>query len=99
MNKKKILFVCLGNICRSPAAEGVFKSIITQKGLDDNFYIDSAGTNGFHNGEEADSRMKRRAAIRGVILNSISRQVTSDDFEIFDYIIVMDDSNIENVKK
>ena len=88
----KILFVCLGNICRSPAGEAVMKSLDVQ-GL---FQIDSAGTNGFHNGERADARMRAAAQRRGIDITSISRQITPADLEQFDYILTMDNSNYAN---
>ena len=70
---KKILFVCLGNICRSPAAEAVFKDIVAKKGLASKFEIDSAGTSGYHSGEPADVRMQQHAKKRGYTITSISR--------------------------
>lgn len=96
--KKSLLFVCLGNICRSPSAEAVMKDIVLREGLDDKFFIDSAGTSGWHMGDEADSRMKSHAIRRGVELTSISRKFYPDsDFEQFDMIIGMDDQNIRDL--
>jgi protein-tyrosine phosphatase len=95
----KVLFVCLGNICRSPAAEGVFLHLLQQKGLTDSFQVDSAGTSSFHNGERADERMREHALKRGIELPSRARQFVSKDFQRFDHIVVMDDSNFENCKK
>ena len=92
--KRQILFVCLGNICRSPAAEAVMKSLIRKEGLEDLFFIDSAGISSYHRGELADPRMRAYAAKRGYTLLHRSRPVTSDDFDKFDLIIGMDDSNI-----
>lgn len=98
MDKTKILFVCMGNICRSPSAEAVMKKLVEDKGLSDQFFIDSAGTIGYHSGEPADSRMKRHADNRGVKLTSISRQVNpSVDFESFDIIVGMDDANMSDL--
>ena len=97
--KKKVLFVCLGNICRSPTGEGVFSGLVKDKGLESKYHIDSAGTNGYHNGEQADQRMQKHASIRGLSLDSISRQVTEEDFEVFDIIIAMDDSNVKDLKE
>ena len=97
--KKKILFVCLGNICRSPAAEGVFRRFVERKGLGDEFEIDSAGTYGGHSGELPDKRMRHAASMRGYDLTSRARQIKTDDFDLFDMIIVMDDSNYERVHR
>jgi protein-tyrosine phosphatase len=97
MNKTSVLFVCLGNICRSPAAEGVFVDLISKANLRDNFIVDSAGTSGAHAGEKADGRMRSHALKRGIELTSLSRQFVYGDFAKFDYIIVMDDSNYQNV--
>lgn len=96
--KYRILFICLGNICRSPAAEGVMKSLVDKAGLSDNIYIDSAGLNGYHDGEDADPRMMRRAAERGYTLTSISRRIKAEvDFDNFDIVIGMDSKNIEQL--
>lgn len=91
-----VLFVCLGNICRSPAAEGVMIHMLEQAGLNSLVKCDSAGTSAYHAGEPADSRMQLHAKKRGYNLPSISRQLTSEDFETFDYIITMDRSNYTN---
>ncbi len=95
----KLLFVCLGNICRSAAAEGVMKSLVERAGQADRFEIDSAGTYGGHAGESADPRMQRAAGKRGYRLTSRSRRIRLDDFEHFDRIIVMDDNNYESVHR
>ena len=93
-NKKyKVLFVCLGNICRSPAAEGIFKAIVDMGGLEDKFVIDSAGTYSGHRGELPDRRMRRAASERGYHLTHRSRPVSSLDFLDFDLIVAMDDNN------
>lgn len=92
-----VLFVCLGNICRSPAAEGIFRTLAERKGLKNKFLIDSAGTSGYHQGELPDSRMRLHASKRGYDLASRSRKFVQADFERFDYIVVMDDSNYHNV--
>ena len=76
---KKILFVCLGNICRSPAAEGIFKQKIKDRDLDNLFFVDSAGTGGWHVGNLADPRMRETASLRGVELTSRSRQIDVND--------------------
>ena len=90
----KILFVCMGNICRSPTAEGVFSHVVTQAGLKDVIEIDSAGTIGYHIGNPPDSRATAAADLRGINLsNQRSRIVEQSDFEYFDYIIAMDYDN------
>ena len=97
---KKILFVCLGNICRSPAAEAVFKDIVAKKGLAAKFEIDSAGTSGYHSGEPADVRMQQHAKKRGYTITSISRPFDPKyDFDHFDLILAMDDDNLHDLKQ
>ncbi len=98
MKKTKVLFVCLGNICRSPMAEGLFIDLINKKDIANNFLVDSAGTYGGHAGEKADSRMRKTAKKYGVNLPSRSRKVQAEDFEKFDYIIAMDRSNFLNLE-
>lgn len=97
--KTKILFVCLGNICRSPSAEAVFKHLVEEKGEAKNYFIDSAGTSAYHAGDKADARMRLHAKKRGIELTSISRQFIREDFDDFDYIIAMDQENMFNLKK
>jgi len=97
--KKKILFVCLGNICRSPSAEAVFKALVEKNGDSNNFEIDSAGTSAWHAGEKADARMRRHAKNRGINITSISRKFEVEDFDHFDYIIAMDQENLDNLKQ
>ena len=92
-----VLFVCMGNICRSPAAEGVFRHYVGQHGDEDRFYIDSAGTIDYHSGNPADPRMRKAAARRGYTLDSISRQVTNEDLDEFDLIVAMDRDNLWNL--
>lgn len=99
MKEYKILFVCLGNICRSPAAEGIFKAMVRAERLDDKIYIDSAGTAGYHTGDLPDSRMRRHASRRGYTLDSMARRFTSNDFDKFDIIVVMDDNNYRDVMR
>ncbi|MDR2626614.1 MAG: low molecular weight phosphotyrosine protein phosphatase [Dysgonamonadaceae bacterium] len=99
MDKIRILFVCLGNICRSPAAESILKHKVAEDGLQNRFYIDSAGIMGYHEGELPDERMRRHARRRGYDPVSRSRPVKMDDFYNFDLIIGMDDSNIEALKR
>ena len=95
---KKILFVCLGNICRSPAAEGVFKQKIKERDLEKLFVVDSAGTGGWHVGNFADPRMRETALSRGIELTSRSRQNEESDLYEFDHILVMDNDNLNAVK-
>ncbi|MEM7656211.1 MAG: low molecular weight protein-tyrosine-phosphatase [Bacteroidota bacterium] len=95
----RVLFVCLGNICRSPMAEGLFIHKVKEAGLEDQFEIDSAGTSGWHEGDRADARMRETAASHGVDLPSRSRQVKESDYRRFDYILAMDESNFRNLKE
>ena len=94
----QILFVCLGNICRSPTAEAIMNHLITQTGLQEKIICDSAGTSDYHAGEQADHRMRKYASQRGYHITSISRPIELQDFTQFDYIITMDDSNFKNVQ-
>ena len=96
-DKFRILFVCLGNICRSPAAEGILSDKVAARGLTSRFVIDSAGTYGGHAGDLPDPRMRVAASHRGYCLGHRARQIRENDFERFDRIIVMDDSNYERV--
>ncbi len=99
MKPTKVLFVCLGNICRSPSAEGIFKHIVESRGVAGQFEIDSAGTHAYHVGEGADQRMKSHALKRGYKLTSISRKFDPDiDFDYFELIIGMDDENVRVLK-
>ena len=95
---KKILFVCLGNICRSPAAEGVFKQKIKDRDLENLFFVDSAGTGGWHVGNLADPRMRETALARGIELTSRSRKIEENDLYEFDHVLVMDQNNLDAVK-
>lgn len=97
--KYKILFVCLGNICRSPAAEGVMRRLTETQGLSERLEIDSAGTYGGHRGELPDPRMRSAAAKRGMGLTHRSRKIEEEDFAEFDRIVVMDDMNYEDVHR
>ena len=97
--KINILFVCLGNICRSPAAEGVFKAIVENNDQDYRFFIDSAGTGNYHTGELPDQRMRTHALRRGYNLTHRARQFKSFDFDNFDLIIPMDESNRRNIAR
>ncbi|MGM9729214.1 MAG: low molecular weight protein-tyrosine-phosphatase [Prevotella sp.] len=91
--KHRLLFICLGNICRSPAAEGVMKAKVHAAKLDDQFFIDSAGIGDWHVGQLPDSRMRERGACRGYRLDSRARQIRQSDFEDFDLLLVMDREN------
>ena len=97
--KTNILFVCLGNICRSPAADGIMHHIVEERGLSGRIGIDSAGTYAGHTGELPDARMRRAAARRGYDLGHRARQIREEDFDRFDMIVVMDDMNYENVHR
>jgi protein-tyrosine phosphatase len=93
-DKKKILFVCLGNICRSPAAEGVMQAMIERSGVSATYFVDSAGTQGYHTGHLPDSRMREHASRRGYELTSRARRFDPErDWFAFDHILTMDESN------
>ena len=98
MKPCKILFVCLGNICRSSSAEGVMKHLLEESGLGNEFVVDSAGISSYHQGELPDSRMRAHAIRRGYELTHRSRSVRTEDFYNFDLIIGMDDRNIDDLK-
>jgi protein-tyrosine phosphatase len=89
-----VCFVCLGNICRSPTAEGVMKHLIGRHGLSDRVQVESAGTAGYHSGELPDRRSRAAARARGLSLESRARQFTAADFERFDYVLAMDAENL-----
>jgi protein-tyrosine phosphatase len=89
----RILFVCMGNICRSPTAEGVMRSLLRAEGLDGAVAIDSAGTGGWHAGHPPDSRAVAAARERDIVLEGAARQVTAEDFDDFDLLLVMDREN------
>lgn len=96
----KVLFVCAGNICRSPTAEAVFKTLVDHAGLTGEFEIDSAGTESYHVGEGADRRALDCAAKRGYDLSAHrARQVKAEDFQYYDWIVAMDWNNIEELKR
>jgi protein-tyrosine phosphatase len=93
----KILFVCLGNICRSPTAEGIFRALASQNDMD--VIVDSCGTSGFHNGEMPDTRAMFEASLRGFDLSrQRSSQLKQSDYDDFDYIMCMDHANLDNVQ-
>ena len=93
----KILFVCMGNICRSPSGEAVMNALIEKNNLQDKIKCDSAGTIAYHTGEHADARMQKHAMKRGYNLTSLARQIKHQDFDKFNYIIAMDTDNYNNI--
>ncbi|WP_448533623.1 low molecular weight protein-tyrosine-phosphatase [Parathermosynechococcus lividus] len=93
----RLLFVCLGNICRSPAAEGIMQDLVAKAGLADKIQCDSAGTSNFHIGDPPDARMVMTARQRGLHLNSRARQFHHGDFEEFDLILAMDRDNYQDI--
>ncbi|MFT5041108.1 MAG: protein-tyrosine phosphatase, partial [Hyphomicrobiaceae bacterium] len=94
----RVLFVCLGNICRSPTADAVFTKVVKDAGLDQVIEIDSAGTYGYHEGQPPDPRSQQVARRRGYDLSGLrGRKVTADDFDRFDYILAMDRSNLADL--
>jgi protein-tyrosine phosphatase len=95
---KRVLFVCLGNICRSPAAEGVFLHQLALAGATERFVVDSAGTGAWHVGKAADPRMRAAASTRGITLTSRARQLELGDLQLFDHILTMDASNLAHVQ-
>lgn len=95
----KILFVCLGNICRSPVAEGVFRELVKAKGLENIIQCDSAGTAEYHTGSLPDKRMRKVALENGIKLTHQARQLSFEDFITYDYLMAMDESNFENIRK
>lgn len=95
----RVLFVCTGNICRSPTAEGVFRKLVRDAGLHDRIAVDSAGTIASHAGEAPDARSRKHALHRGIDLSDLrARQVRDEDFEIFDHILAMDGSHLEHLR-
>lgn len=98
MSMTRLLFVCMGNICRSPAAEGVMKHLVERENLGHRIECDSAGTIGYHSGELPDHRMRQTARERGIILESRARHIQSKDLETFDLILTMDQENLDYVR-
>lgn len=98
-NPYKIVFVCLGNICRSPTAEGVFQHLVNERGLQSYFYVDSAGTSAYHIGETANSRSRDTASKHGIELKSRARRFEAEDLEEFDLIVAMDSQNLKDIKQ
>lgn len=98
-NTVKVLFVCMGNICRSPTAEGVFTKRIREEGLENVVVVDSAGTHAYHEGEPPDPRAQQSATARGVILQHIkARRARPEDFHEFDYVLAMDRDNLAGLE-
>jgi protein-tyrosine phosphatase len=93
----RVLFVCMGNICRSPTAEGVMRRLVAEAGLEDRIEVDSAGTGGWHAGDPPDVRATAAAARRGVTLDGAARQVRPEDFDEFDLVIAMDRENLRGL--
>jgi protein-tyrosine phosphatase len=94
----RLLFVCLGNICRSPTAEGVMRALVEREGLQDAVELDSAGTGGWHLGSPPDARASAAARARGISLEGVARQVRAEDFLEFDLLLAMDRSNLEDLR-
>lgn len=97
MERKKILFVCLGNICRSPLAEAIFKNKLKQRGIEDQFEVDSCGTANYHIGDSPDSRTIANAHRQGIAIDHIGRQLQPEDLDYYDLILAMDKSNLTNI--
>jgi protein-tyrosine phosphatase len=95
----RVCFVCLGNICRSPTAEGVFRHLVDQAGLRQAFEIDSAGTAGYHSGDSPDPRARAAGKRAGIAVGGQARQFTATDFERFDYVIAMDATNDQDLRR
>jgi protein-tyrosine phosphatase len=98
MIRVKVLFVCLGNICRSPLAEAVFKHKVRKKGAEHLFEIDSCGTGNYHIGDPPDPRTIANAHKNGVAIDHLGRQLCDDDLAYFDLILAMDNSNLKNIR-
>lgn len=94
----RVLFVCLGNICRSPLAESVFRHLAGERGVDSLFEVDSAGTSGYHAGSPPDRRSAAAARVRGVEVTGSSRPLAPADVRRFDYVVVMDAENLAEVE-
>ncbi len=99
MSDARVLFVCMGNICRSPTAEGVMRDLVEQAGLGDRIGLDSAGTGAWHAGEPPDPRSVAAAARRGVRLDGQARKVRRSDFEQFDLLLALDDENARDLRR
>ncbi len=97
-SRVRVLFVCLGNICRSPLAEGVFLSLVCSRGLEPHYEVDSAGTGSWHTGERPDARSVEVARTNGVELRGSARQVDARDFAEFNYMVAMDGQNLNDLR-
>ena len=97
--KTSVLFVCLGNICRSPLAEGVMRHLVRERGMEDRFHLDSAGTGAYHVGEPPDIRARRVAQENGVDLDGAARQVELEDFHRFHHVLAMDQANLRDLER
>ena len=98
-DRTSVLFVCLGNICRSPTAEGVFRHLLDEEGLSGRYHVDSAGTGAWHVGEPPDARSTEAASRYGVRLAGAARQIVPEDFERFDWVIAMDRENLRELER
>jgi protein-tyrosine phosphatase len=98
-SRTSVLFVCLGNICRSPLAEGIFEHLVEEAGLSNRFEVDSAGTGAWHVGEPPDARATMVASQHGVLLSSRARQITEADLDHFEYVVAMDHNNLRNLER
>jgi len=98
-NPYKLCFVCLGNICRSPTAEGVFQHLVNERDLQPYFEVDSAGTSAYHVGESANSKSQQTAKQHGITLHSKARQFESFDLDYFDLVLAMDQENLTNINR
>ncbi len=99
MPNVRVCFVCLGNICRSPTAEGVFRHLVELEGLVDRIEADSAGTAAYHSGEPPDRRATAAARARGIRVGGAARQFRAPDWERFDYVVAMDRDNFDELKR
>ena len=99
IDRIRILFVCLGNICRSPTAEGVMRALVREAGLEEQIELDSAGTGAWHVGNPPDERATETARARGIVLEGAAREVRQEDFEDFDLVLAMDRENLANLRR
>jgi protein-tyrosine phosphatase len=98
LKPRRLLFVCSGNICRSPLAEAIFRHLALEEGLAADFQVDSAGTHGWHEGERADPRTRRVGSRHGINVTSVARPVVTSDFESFDLILAMDRGHLRDLR-